>query len=99
MVEIHYVLKFLQKNHDNLLLGPLPGLWKGPVQVRDPEVSASIASQPICLCAHPKFPLPPPQPNRGGHSSTRISVTPFTVSPYPRKTLKFSKSDMVKNQG
>jgi len=29
----------------NIYLGPLPGPWKGPMQVSGPEASASLASQ------------------------------------------------------
>lgn len=55
-----------QKNdHDNTLLGSLPGLWKGLVQVRGAEPSVSTASHHTCLCSYPKSPLPALQPTEG----------------------------------
>jgi len=35
----------------NIYLGPLPQPWKGPVQVRGPEASASLAAWLICSCS------------------------------------------------
>ena len=37
-------------DHENMLLGPLLGLWNVRVQVRTPEASASLYSQEPPLC-------------------------------------------------